>query len=274
MRRLIAVFIICTTLSACSSGRDRLEAIGVVVNETLTNFKTDTGFEMINMRIVEVPANVELETFFEVIPLVRDVKSLKFSRHAIFCEHFDSIAKIDGLTQLVFEGCQLDRECLDKLTKLNKLESLAITRFDVASSDVSVLDQFPQLKTVSLVETSVDDAIADLLLSIPSLENAYLSNTKVTDAFVAKIGTSKTLTDLRLDGTAVTANGLLPLTETPRLKRLHVSHLEAGPVIADVIEGSPRLRAIVLNVTEKQARMLSGTVKVLTPERAQERLDD
>lgn len=266
---LVAVSVLASL--GCSSGIDRLREIGATATEQLVNFKTETGFEMINMRMVDVPAEVDFDQFLEVAPSVRHFKVLRVFGHQLSCEQIDQLVALGGFTTLVFENCEIPSDCLARLSQIKSIETLSITNSPIKSEDLAFITELPVLNALTLVGTEVDDSLADLLASIPTLRDVIVSKTSISDAFVDRLISLPKLREVHLDDTQVTAAGVIQLAGYEPVTRIHAAHLPLDDAILDAMITSRRLKTIVLDVSEKQVRENRSDVKLLPRERAMER---
>lgn len=260
-------------LSGCSSGIDRLEDIGAKATEQLVNFKTENGFRMINMRMVDVTKDVDFDKFLEIAPSVRDLKTLRVFGHKLSCEQVDRLVALGGLTTIVVEGCEVEADCLAKLAGMQTLETVSITLCPVTSEQVGFVKDLPRLSTLTLIGTQVDDSLLSTVVQLPRLRNLILSDTHVTDAFASGLPETSKIDEIHLDNTAVTSAGVVALASLPSVTRIHAAHVPLSDTVSDALVASSRLKAIVLDVTEKQARDNRTGVKLLPPGRASERDD-
>lgn len=274
MTRLGLWAVLLASVSGCSTGIDRLESIGVEATEVLVNLKTETGFEMTNIRNVDVKAGVDFDAFLDIAPSVAHISLLRVSGQNLSCAQIDGIVGIKGLTHLVLDSCQFDDDCLSNVGKISTLESIAINNVPVTTSDLEFLKDLPKVHTVTLIGTAIDDSIVTVLAEIPQLKQVLLSETELGDTFAASAVQIPKLNRIHLDSTKVTSAGVAALTQHPRVNRIHALHLPLDDTIKDAFNNSPSLEAIALDVSEKDALNNSGRVTILPPSRAMENLDD
>lgn len=275
MRSLLLSSLALLTLAGCTSGIERLDEIGVKSTETLTNFRTETGFEMINMRSVDVPPEVDFDEFLEVARGVKHIKVLRVTGHTLTCDHIDALVDIGGFTTLVFDETQVPSECLARLGEIQSIEKLAINNAAIESDQLAFVADLPKLNTVTLIGTNIDDALMEHLTDVERLRNVFVSKSAVTDAFAAELAKLPKVMEVQVDDTAITSAGVVALFSGPRISRIHATHVPFDETIQSGLKQQrPSLKTMVLDVPKTINATTSMPVTILPPHLSTQRDDD
>ena len=258
-------------LNGCSSGIERLESVGVKASQVLVNLKTETGFEMTNLRIVFIDEAVDFDAFLQVAPSVEHIRWVSIRGQQLSCEQIDKLLALGPLDRLTFEDCKLDAGCLAKIADVKSLERLAIVGMPVTTNDIQFVTELPILRLLNLSRTNIDNTIGPTLAEMPIVEDVRLSETKITDEIVPSLLNVVQLEEIRLNNSAITSAGILAMAQHENVERIHATHLPISDALVDAARRGPKVRSMVLDTSDKDAKNNSTkNVKIFPASRADE----
>jgi serine/threonine protein kinase len=113
---------------------------------------------------------------------------------------------------------------LERFKGLQSLSMLYLQNTNVGDAGIGHLSDLPELDYVNLVATKVTDKALAPLARLPQLSRLYVSRCSLGDAAVPILRDMK-LTELTLDGTQITFEGLKQLAGNSSLRHMTVTHL-------------------------------------------------
>ncbi len=126
-------------------------------------------------------------------------------------EAASSIGKLDGLTFLALTTA-LDDAGIEKLAPLQKLQSLTLTSDRVTDRGIkSIVKNHASLVTLMTDRMPITDSSVESLASLQRLRVLGLSVSPITDASVTSLRNMKGLTQLVIQGTRITPEGVADL---------------------------------------------------------------
>ncbi|MEZ6114800.1 MAG: hypothetical protein R3C99_27865, partial [Pirellulaceae bacterium] len=117
-------------------------------------------------------------------------------------------------------GRNLPPDLLASVAKLQSLHSLKLSSTSVTQMDLKLLSTSPQLACLWLIDTRVDDTCGEVFANTRTLALLDLSGTKVSDNVLAKMPDS--LKSLYLNRTGITDRGLSHLVRLKHLTELRL----------------------------------------------------
>jgi serine/threonine protein kinase len=119
---------------------------------------------------------------------------------------------------------RLKNDDLQTIKGLQSLQMLHLDDTSIGDAGMGHLIDLPQLGYLNLVATQVTDEGLRALAGLPELTQLYLSRCAITDDGLPFLYQMR-LTDLTLDGTEISFDGLNQLAGNTTLRRLNVVHL-------------------------------------------------
>ncbi|QDU38213.1 Leucine Rich repeats (2 copies) [Maioricimonas rarisocia] len=181
----------------------------------------------------------------------------------------DAIGVSRDLSELYLDNCGISNASLNVIGGLSHLWSVSLCSNRIGDQGVKRVGALKQLRLLQLNCTDVtgaglaclsdvkrmylhmngcpvdDSGIGECLRALPSLGLLALNDTRVTDAAMQGIASLALLEDLRLEGTAVTDEGVLSLLQHPSLCRVYLRRTNVSQAVIARLRSESAKRLIV-----------------------------
>jgi Leucine-rich repeat (LRR) protein len=210
----------------------------------------DSGITDINFPAAKLPKH-----FFDVLPHLTKLTSLRLSGTNVTDDDLSSIAKVSSLTYLDLDRTGISSSGLEKLSVLPSLARLFIPEPDDWNATAAVLQRFPALTEVRFGRYQLHGSDLEVFLDRPiataqmrfSVNLNCVPLTNVTKSVLAR---DTTLKELHLAETGCTDDDLAFLQGYENIRVLSLAHNRVTDKIAPLLGSLRTLEALDLSDTE------------------------
>ncbi|HEY9679352.1 MAG TPA: protein kinase [Drouetiella sp.] len=155
---------------------------------------------------------------FSLLP--KTLTELNFIRTLVSQEQFEAICKLERLEKICFSSAGNLIGNFSSLRKLDKLKSIDLSRSQIQDDQIQQIARLPHLETLFLngCENLTDEGLAPLPDS--NIHRLELADTKISDKGLAILAKIKTLSELNLEKTFITADGINQLCRNSQIHHL------------------------------------------------------
>lgn len=253
------------------SGLTFLESIEIGSSVNVTSAGIEYLAASINLKQFISKSTTLDDDAISVLENMPQLEQLRVDGSQVTDAGLDVVQRIPKLRVLSLSGCQITDAGMFKLRRLTSLEHLILTDTNLTGEGLSHLALLGSLRQLELKDTGLTDQFAVRLRTLSSLRQLNVSDTNITDAAISSFpveitnlnleGTAITdqglaslsrlqeLTNLNLDSTKITGQGLRSLTSLPQLSTLSMRGVALVDAHASTFSQLPSLQTLFLNHT-------------------------